>query len=163
MSQMISGSSTDTARPMVSALSSMPGPDVDVTASEPPNEAPERRADGRDLVLGLERADAEPLVPGQLVQDVRGRGDRVRAEEQRQPGQLGRGHQAVGQRGVAADVPVRARRERGRLDLVRPRRPRWSRRSSKPAWNAAHVRRHDLRLAGELGLEEGQGAVRGRS
>ena len=40
MSQMISGSSTDTARPMVSALSSMPGPEVLVTASEPPNEAP---------------------------------------------------------------------------------------------------------------------------
>ena len=40
MSQTISGSSTDTARPMVSAFSSMPGPDVLVTASEPPNEAP---------------------------------------------------------------------------------------------------------------------------
>ncbi len=39
-SMMISGSSTDTARPTVSALSSMPGPDVLVTASEPPNEAP---------------------------------------------------------------------------------------------------------------------------
>ena len=40
MSQMINGSSTDTASPMVSALSSMPGPEVLVTASEPPNEAP---------------------------------------------------------------------------------------------------------------------------
>src|SRR5216683_7356442 len=38
MSQMISGSSTETARPTVSALSSMPGPDVLVTASEPPND-----------------------------------------------------------------------------------------------------------------------------
>ena len=40
MSQTISGSSTDTARPTVSAFSSMPGPEVLVTASEPPNEAP---------------------------------------------------------------------------------------------------------------------------
>ena len=40
MSHTISGSSTDTARPMVSAFSSMPGPDVDVTASEPPKAAP---------------------------------------------------------------------------------------------------------------------------
>ena len=40
MSQMISGSSTDTARPMVSAFSSMPGPEVAVTPSEPPKDAP---------------------------------------------------------------------------------------------------------------------------
>jgi hypothetical protein len=47
----------------------------------------ERRADGGgdagDLVLGLERADAEVLVLRELVQDVGGRGDRVAAEEQR--------------------------------------------------------------------------------
>ena len=35
-----SGSSTDTARLTVSAFSSMPGPEVVVTASDPPNEAP---------------------------------------------------------------------------------------------------------------------------
>ena len=40
MSQMISGSSTETARPMVSALRDMPGPDVVVTPSAPPNAAP---------------------------------------------------------------------------------------------------------------------------
>ncbi len=40
ISQMISGSSTDTARPTVSAFSNMPGPDVLVTLSEPPKEAP---------------------------------------------------------------------------------------------------------------------------
>ncbi len=89
-----------------------------VTASEPPNEAPSDGADGRDLVLRLERADPEPLVLGQLVQDVGGRGDRVGAEEQRQPGQLGRRDQAVGQGGVAADVPVGAGRQRRGLDLV---------------------------------------------
>ena len=51
----------------------------------------ERRADPADLVFGLERADPEPLVLGQLVQDVRGRGDRVGAEEQRQAGTPRRG------------------------------------------------------------------------
>ena len=110
MSQMISGSSTETARPMVSALSAMPGPEVVVTPSAAAERRAERRADAADLVLGLERADPEPLVLGQLVQDVRGRRDRVGAEEQRQPGPPGRGDQAVGQRAVAGDVPVGARR-----------------------------------------------------
>src|SRR6266700_8233389 len=36
MSQTISGSSTETARPIVSALRHMPGPDVVVTPSAPP-------------------------------------------------------------------------------------------------------------------------------
>ena len=40
MLQTISGSSTETARPTVSAFSTMPGPEVVVTPSEPPNEAP---------------------------------------------------------------------------------------------------------------------------
>src|SRR5580658_369636 len=40
MSQMISGSSTETASPMVSAFRHMPGPDVDVTPRLPPKEAP---------------------------------------------------------------------------------------------------------------------------
>ena len=40
MSQTMSGSSSETPRPIVSALSRMPGPDVVVTPSEPPNEAP---------------------------------------------------------------------------------------------------------------------------
>ena len=50
--------------------------------------AAEGRADGGadagDLVLGLEGAHAEVLVLGQLVEDVGGRGDRVRPEEQGQ-------------------------------------------------------------------------------
>ena len=37
---MTIGSSSETARPMVSDFSEMPGPDVVVTASEPPNAAP---------------------------------------------------------------------------------------------------------------------------
>ena len=39
-SMTISGSSRDTARPMVSALRAMPGPEVLVTPSAPPKDAP---------------------------------------------------------------------------------------------------------------------------
>ena len=39
-------------------------------AERPAERRAQRRADARDLVLGLEGADAEPLVLGQLVQDV---------------------------------------------------------------------------------------------
>ena len=41
-----------------------------------------RGADTGDLVLGLERQHVEVLVLGQLVQDVRRRGDRVAAEHE---------------------------------------------------------------------------------
>ena len=78
----------------------------------------QRGPDTGDLVLGLECANAEALVLGQLVQDVAGRGDRVGAEEQRQPGALRRRDQAVRQGEVAGDVAVGAGRQRGRLDLV---------------------------------------------
>jgi hypothetical protein len=61
---------------------------VVVTPSAPPNAAPSAAPTAGDLVLGLEGAHAELLVLGQLVQDVRGRGDRVGAEEQRQPAAL---------------------------------------------------------------------------
>ena len=40
MSHTISGSSRETPRPIVSALSRMPGPDVVVTPSDPPKDAP---------------------------------------------------------------------------------------------------------------------------
>ena len=40
MSQTISGSSTETASPIVSPLRAIPGPEVVVTPSAPPKEAP---------------------------------------------------------------------------------------------------------------------------
>ena len=88
----------------------------------------ERRADGADLVLGLEGAHAEVLVLGQLVEDVRGRRDRVAAEEQRQPAALGGGDQAEGQRLVAGDLAVAARRA---ATPARPRRRGRTSRSSR--------------------------------
>ena len=118
MSQMTSGSSRETASPIVSLFSARPGPDVVVTPRCPPKAAPERGADAGDLVLGLERAHAEPLVLAELVQDVRRRRDRVRAEEQRQLGAPRGGEQPVGQRQVAGDVAVGAGAYRGGLDLV---------------------------------------------
>ena len=114
MSTMISGSSSDTARPIVSALSATPGPGGRGDAERRRRTTrPSAAPTAGDLVLGLERAHAEPLVLAQLVQDVRGRGDRVGAEEQRQPGALRGGDQAVGQREVAGDVAVGARRAAG--------------------------------------------------
>ncbi len=56
-----------------------PGPEVVVTPRRPAERGAEGRADAGDLVLGLEGGHAEPLVLAQLVQDVRGRGDRVGA------------------------------------------------------------------------------------
>src|SRR5690606_30041083 len=79
----------------------------------------DRRADGGDLVFRLERLDAEVAVPRQLVEDVGGGSDRVRAVEQRQVGRLGGGDQAPGEGDVAGDVRVRARRQGGGLDLER--------------------------------------------
>ena len=80
-----------------------------MTPEVPGERRAERRADAGDLVLGLERRDAEGLVLAQLVQDVGGRGDRVGAEEDRQPGLHAAGDQPVGQRQVAGDVAVGAR------------------------------------------------------
>src|ERR1019366_465677 len=88
--------------------------------------APEPAAEGTsgataaaaDLVLRLEGTDAESLQLGQLVQDVRGRRDRIGAQEQRQARAPGGGDEAVGQRGIAGDVAVGAWLQRGWLDLV---------------------------------------------
>ena len=50
----------------------------------------ERRPRRGDLVLGLEGANAEVLQVRELLEDVRGRRDRVRAQEERKAGQLAR-------------------------------------------------------------------------
>ena len=51
---------------------------------------PDRRSDRCDLVLGLEGGHAEGLVLGQLVEDVGGGRDGIRAQVQGQSAQLGR-------------------------------------------------------------------------
>jgi hypothetical protein len=48
-----SGSSAIVARPSISVLSDMPGPEVAVIALRPANEAPDGGADAGDLVLRL--------------------------------------------------------------------------------------------------------------
>ncbi len=75
-------------------------------------------ADAGDLVLGLQGAHAEVLVLGQLVEDVRRRRDGVRAEEQRELGQLGGGDQAPRGGGVAVDRRVDPGGLRGGVDGV---------------------------------------------
>jgi hypothetical protein len=139
---------------MVSLLSAMPGPDVVVTPSAPPKDAPSAGADAGDLVLGLERDHAERLVLAQLVQDVAGRGDRVGAEEQRQPGLHRRRDQPVCQGDVAGDVAVGTRRHRRRLDLV-GHRERLGGLAEVPArLERGHVGVADGRLGGEPPLQE---------
>ena len=90
------GSSTMTARPMASDLRAMPGPELAVRPMRPAVARPDGRPDGRDLVLRLEGLDPERLVARQLVEDVAGRGDRVRAVEQGPVGQLAGGQEARG-------------------------------------------------------------------
>ena len=65
-------------------------------------------ADARDLILGLERLGAQALVERELLQDGRGRRDRVGAAEERQARFLGGGEQAPGRGLVARDVAVGA-------------------------------------------------------
>ena len=113
-----SGSSRLMPRLMVSDLRATPGTARGRHAEMAGERGAERRAGGRDLVLGLERADAEVLVLRQLVEDV-GRGrDRVRAQEHRQLRELTGGDHTPRERGVARDVRVRAGRELGRLHLI---------------------------------------------
>ena len=111
----------------------------------------QRGADAGDLVLGLEGGDAEPLVLAQLVQHVGGRGDRVGAQEHRQVGLARPGHQAVRQRDVARDLPVRAGRHRGRRHLVRHREHLGGLAEGVPGLERGDVGVPDVRLAGELG------------
>ena len=65
-----SGSSSATARPIVSLLSEMPGARRGGDAQRPAERRAQRGTDAGDLVLGLEGGDAEGLVLAQLVQDV---------------------------------------------------------------------------------------------
>ena len=57
-----------------------------------------RRSDGRNFVFGLERDHAEILVSRKLVQNVRRRRDRIRAEKKRKAGFLRGGHKTHRQR-----------------------------------------------------------------
>ena len=55
--------------PIVSCLSTIPGPAEVVTPSEPPNASPSAAPTAAISVLGLERPDAERLVPRELLND----------------------------------------------------------------------------------------------
>ena len=127
--------------------------------------AAERRADGGpdrgDLVLGLEGADAEVLVPREVVEDVGGRRDRVRAQEERQLRLHARRDQPEGERLVARDVPVGAGRELRGRDLVL-RREALARLAERIAGlERPRVRLDDLRPLRELLVDEGQRALGG--
>ena len=76
---------------------------------EPPRPGSANRgAHGRHLVLRLERRHPELLARGEGVQQVRGGGDRIGRERDREPGELARREQAEGHRLGPVDVAVEA-------------------------------------------------------
>ena len=113
-----SGSSIATASPIVSAFRSMPGPLVAVTPSWPAKAAPERHVHRGDLVLGLDRAHAEPPVARQRVQQLGRRRDRVARVEEPEARLDAGGDQPVRERLGAVDVAVDAGRRGRGVDLV---------------------------------------------
>ena len=80
----------------------MPGPAEAVTPSAPPNEAPSAAPQAAISSSAWNVVDAEALVARQLLEDRRGRRDRVGAEEERQAGELRGGDQPV----ASAVLPV---------------------------------------------------------
>ena len=115
---------------------------------------PEGGTDAGDLVLGLERHHAEPLVLAELVEDVRRRGDRVRPQEQRDLRALRGGDQAVRQGEVARHVAVAAGRHRGGQDLVLDREVLGGLAVRPAGLERRDVGGEDVGLLGELLLEE---------
>ena len=114
----------------------------------------ERSADRGDLVLGLECPDAERLVPRELLEDRAGRRDRVRPQKQIQAGELRGRDQPIGEGGVAADLPVDARRHLGRCDLVADRKVLGGLAVGVARLECRRVRLRDLGPLGELLRDE---------
>ncbi len=107
------GSSSEIARPIVSALSTMPGPAEIVTPSAPPNDAPSAAPAAAISSSAWNVTTPKSLRAREILEDRGGRGDRVGAEEERQPGELRGGDQAVAERRVAGDLTVPAGRQLG--------------------------------------------------
>ncbi len=144
---------------MVSDFSEIPGPDVVVMPSAPPNEAPSAAPMPAISSSAWKVRTPKRLVAGQLVQDVGRRGDRVRAEEDRQARALPGGDEPEGQRLVAGDVAVAARRHRRGLDLVADREGLGRLAVVEAGAERGDVGRGDRGLAAELSLEEAHRAL----
>ena len=154
-----SGSSSETASPIVSLFRARPGPEVVRDGDGAAVRGAEGHADGRDLVLGLQRRDAEALEPAEGVQDVGGGGDRVRAEHERQPGPVRGGDEAVGQRDVAGDVPVDPGRRRCGRHLVLDGEVLGRLAEGPAGLERLEVGCEQLRLGAELLLQEAPGRL----
>ena len=159
---MTSGSSSIAARPIVSAFRSMPGPLVAVIPRWPAKAAPTRHVDRRDLVLGLDRADAEAVVAGEVVEELGGRGDRIGGEERLQPALDAGGDQAQRKRLGAVDVAVLAGVERRRLDFDRGRRQLGGLAEVVAGFEGGDVGVPDRRLFRELLFQPGDRGSIGR-
>src|SRR5262249_46732756 len=121
----------------------------------------ERGTGGRDLVLRLERPDAEVLVAGELLEDRRGWRDRVRAEGERQARLRARGDEAERERLVPGDLPVEPRLQPCRPHLVRGDEVLARLAVVVAGLERARVRLDELRALAELLLDVVEGDVDG--
>ena len=153
MSITSSGSSRATARPIVSALRSMPGPLVTVTPEVAAEGGAERHVRGGDLVLGLHGANAEALVARELVQQLGGGRDGVAGEEQRQAAPDARRDQPKGRRLSPVDAAVGTGLGRGGLDLVVDLKQLGRLAEVVARAEGRQVRLHQRRRGGELLLD----------
>jgi len=101
------------------------------------------------------------MILGQLMQDVGCGRDGVGAEEELQSGQLRCRNEAVGQGRIAGDVPVLAGGHLCRCDLVLDGEGLGGLAEGPARLESGKVGGEDLWLGGELGRQEGAGAIRG--
>src|SRR6185436_2210925 len=119
----------------------------------------EREVGGSDLVLGLDSAHAEVLVPRELVQELRGGRDRVARVQELQPALRARRDQAPRERSRAADVAVDAGLRRRGLDLVLDREHLGGLAEVPAGAEGREVTVADLRLGGEALLDPRLGDI----
>ena len=115
----------------------------------------ERHVGGGDLVLGLDGADAEAVVAGEVVQQFGGGGDRIGREEELQPALDAGRDQPHRHRVGAVDVAVLAGVERRRGDFDRGRRDLGRVAEVVAGLEGGDVGGHDRRLLGELRFQPG--------
>ncbi len=103
---MTMGSSMLRARPIVSPLSAIPGPEVVVNDRLPPKAAPRAAPAPAISSSAWKVRRAEVFLTAEFVEDVRRRSDRIAAEEDGQATEFPGGDDAPGGCGVAGDVGV---------------------------------------------------------
>ena len=126
-----------------------------------PERGAERHVRGRDLVLRLHGAYAEPLVARELVEELGRRRDRIAGQEQRQAASDARRNETEGRGGGAVYASVGPGLGRRRLHLVVDVQELRGLAEVVPGSEGRQIRLHDLGLAAELLLDPADRGVRG--